>query len=86
MILEAQGYQVETRVSSLEALALFKAEPQRFDLVMTDLTMPQMTGDKLAGENGMLDAIQAFEKPHLLHKAQSSAQIIDFRPRPAKPE
>jgi hypothetical protein len=50
------------------------------------LDIYSMMWDKLAGENGMLDAIQAFEKPHLLHKAQSSAQILDFRPGPAKPE
>jgi hypothetical protein len=45
-----------------------------------------MMWDKLAGENGMLDTIQALDKPHLLHKARSSAQILDFRPRPSTPE
>jgi DNA-binding NtrC family response regulator len=34
----------------VEALNLFRAQPDRFDLVITDMTMPQMTGDKLAGE------------------------------------
>jgi PAS domain S-box-containing protein len=46
--LESLGYQVVTRTSSLEALNLFRAQPDRFDLVITDMTMPQMTGDKLA--------------------------------------
>ena len=44
------GYTVETRTSSLEALELFKAMPDKFDLVITDMTMPQMTGDMLARE------------------------------------
>jgi len=50
LLLENLGYTVVSRVSSLEALALFKSQPEQFDLVITDLTMPQMTGDKLARE------------------------------------
>jgi signal transduction histidine kinase/DNA-binding response OmpR family regulator len=49
-MLEYLGYRVETRTSSVEALALFSANPHRFDLVVTDLTMPNITGDKLAAE------------------------------------
>jgi len=49
-MLERLGYTVTTRMSSLEALALFKREPGRFDLVITDQTMPHMTGDNLAKE------------------------------------
>ena len=49
-MLERLGYSVETRTSSVEALALFKAQPDRYDLVITDMTMPNMTGDKLAAE------------------------------------
>lgn len=47
-VLQSMGYRVETRSSSHEALELFKSDPRRFDLVITDLTMPNMTGDKLA--------------------------------------
>ena len=47
-ILERMGYSVETRTSSIEALALFSAQPNRYDLVITDMTMPNMTGEKLA--------------------------------------
>lgn len=47
-LLERLGYSVVTFTSSTEALAAFKAEPQRYDLVMTDMTMPVVTGDKLA--------------------------------------
>lgn len=44
------GYTVDVRTGSLEALELFKAMPEKFDLVVTDMTMPQMTGDILARE------------------------------------
>ena len=37
------------RTSSVEALAAFRAQPDRFDLVITDQTMPNMTGADLAG-------------------------------------
>jgi len=47
-MLERLGYEVVTQKSSIEALELFRAEPDRFDLVITDMTMPHMTGDKLA--------------------------------------
>jgi CheY-like chemotaxis protein len=34
--------------SSIEAWRLFEAQPHRFDLVITDMTMPQLTGDVLS--------------------------------------
>jgi len=49
-MLERLGYEVVTRTNSIEALKLFKEESERFDLVVTDMTMPKMTGDKLAKE------------------------------------
>ena len=49
-ILERLGYEVEARTSSLEALELFKIKSEKFDLVITDMTMPKMTGDDLARE------------------------------------
>jgi CheY-like chemotaxis protein len=49
-MLEHLGYQVTVRTSSIEALGLFSSEPSRFHLVITDMTMPNMTGEKLAGE------------------------------------
>jgi PAS domain S-box-containing protein len=48
--LERLGYQVTTRTSSVEALELFRSKPHEFDLVITDMTMPNMTGDKLTIE------------------------------------
>lgn len=49
-ILESLGYTVTTTSSSEKALTLFKFNPDAFDLVITDMTMPQMTGDKLTEE------------------------------------
>jgi len=49
-ILERLGYGVTAVTSSLEALELFMTRPDGFDLVITDQTMPQMTGLQLARE------------------------------------
>jgi len=49
-VLQRLGYHVVSRTSSIEALELFKAKPDYFDLVITDQTMPGMTGDALARE------------------------------------
>jgi len=49
-ILHRLGYKVTAMSSSLDALEMFRAQPDNFDIVITDLTMPNMTGDKLAGE------------------------------------
>ncbi len=49
-LLKSLGYSVTTRNNSIEALELFKADPEAFDLVLTDMTMPNMTGDILAIE------------------------------------
>ena len=49
-ILSSLGYEVTPCTASEEALGLFKENPERFDLVITDLTMPKMTGDLLAQE------------------------------------
>jgi signal transduction histidine kinase/CheY-like chemotaxis protein len=47
-MLQRIGYDVVSRTSSVEALELFRAMPYKFDLVITDQTMPNMTGDKLS--------------------------------------
>ena len=47
-ILMLLGYDVVVCTSSVEALAVFRMAPQRFDLVITDQTMPHMTGEELA--------------------------------------
>lgn len=47
-ILEQLGYHATVHTSSVEALAAFRADPDGFDLVITDMTMPKMTGAILA--------------------------------------
>jgi PAS domain S-box-containing protein len=49
-MLEYLGYQVVSKTSPVEALALFQTDPYAFDLVITDMTMPQMTGFVMAQE------------------------------------
>ena len=41
---ETLGYTITATTSSAEALALFLSNPLKFDLVITDMTMPEMTG------------------------------------------
>jgi PAS domain S-box-containing protein len=48
LLLKELGYQVTSRMQSRQALELFAADPQAFDLVITDMMMPEMTGDQLA--------------------------------------
>jgi len=48
--IERAGYVVSACTDSVQALAEFRADPLHFDLVITDLTMPHLTGDKLARE------------------------------------
>ncbi|MCK5100243.1 MAG: response regulator, partial [Desulfobacteraceae bacterium] len=47
-MLERLGYQVTSHTSSVEALEAFRASPDKFDLVITDMAMPNMPGDKLS--------------------------------------
>ena len=49
-MLERLGYSVTSRTSSIEALEAFRNNPDKFDLVITDMYMPNMSGEKLSGE------------------------------------
>jgi CheY-like chemotaxis protein len=49
-MLERLGYRVAFRTSSPEALEAFRAQPDAYDLVISDMSMPQMPGDQLARE------------------------------------
>ncbi len=46
--LTSLGYHVVSEVESMEALLKFQASPEAFDLVITDQTMPELTGTELA--------------------------------------
>jgi PAS domain S-box-containing protein len=45
---ERLGYKIETATTPQDALEQFSLNPDNFDLVITDMTMPQMTGVKLS--------------------------------------
>jgi PAS domain S-box-containing protein len=49
-LLESLGYRVETRASSIDALEAFRAQPDKYDLIVSDMTMPKITGEHLAVE------------------------------------
>jgi PAS domain S-box-containing protein len=49
-MLESLGYKVTARTSSVEAFEVFRNRPEDFDLVITDMTMPNMTGKDMAGK------------------------------------
>ncbi len=49
-IMEFLGYDVVTKTNSLEALELFREQSDNFDLVITDMTMPNLTGMELSQE------------------------------------
>lgn len=48
MMVESLGYQVIAMTSSMDALDIFQKTPDEFDLVITDMTMPKMTGKELS--------------------------------------
>ena len=47
-MLQRLGYRVAATNNPLSALAWFRAAPTRYDLVITDMAMPHLTGDRLA--------------------------------------
>jgi len=49
-MLKNLGYDVTAKTSSVEALEAFRNNPKGFDLVITDMTMPNMTGVELTKE------------------------------------
>lgn len=49
-LLKIYGYKVSAFENGLDALTEFQKKPSKYDLIITDLTMPKMTGDKLAIE------------------------------------
>lgn len=50
LMLEKLGYRVETVNDASDAVDLFCREPDKYQLVISDMTMPKMTGDRLADQ------------------------------------
>lgn len=55
-ILSSKGCHVEEASDGIQALSRFEANPKGFDLIVTDLSMPNMTGTELAIEIRKLDS------------------------------
>lgn len=49
-LLEKLGYKVQTALDPLHALSIFKEKPEQFDLVITDMAMPNLSGADLSRE------------------------------------
>lgn len=49
-MLDRLGYKVVSRTNGFDALEAFRAGPEKFDLVITDMAMPNMAGDRLSAE------------------------------------
>ena len=86
-ILVRLGYKVSCAAGGSEALAQLRAEPGRFDLVITDQTMPQMSGLALMGiiqqENpGMPVIICSGYSHNLDHETARSAGAACLLPKP----
>ncbi|MEN6615583.1 MAG: ATP-binding protein, partial [Syntrophorhabdus sp.] len=50
LMIESIGYRVTARTSSREILKIYRENPYEFDIVISDQTMPDMTGYQLAKE------------------------------------
>jgi PAS domain S-box-containing protein len=90
MALEHLGYDVVVSTKSREALETFRSSPHRFDLVVTDQTMPEMTGEALAKELRAIRAdipiILCTGFSHTIDAAQATSQGINaFLIKPITP-
>jgi CheY-like chemotaxis protein len=75
------GYDAVACTSSLDALETFRAAPQSFDLVITDQTMPAMTGATLVAElrriRPDIPIILCTGFSHLMNAEQAQALGVD---------
>jgi PAS domain S-box-containing protein len=90
-LLERVGFSVVAQSDPAAAVALFRSDPQRFDVVLTDLNMPGMTGLDVAREIHAIDP----QKPILVmsgfqgsYTAESlrSVGVSDLVPKPLSTE
>jgi signal transduction histidine kinase/ActR/RegA family two-component response regulator len=81
------GYEPVGFDSSLAALQAFREEPKRFDLVLTDETMPDLTGTELAREMRQLRPdmpiiLMSGYSGALLNERAQAAEVIDVLRKP----
>ena len=87
-MLRSLGYDVTAMMSSIDALEVFRHAPHRFDLVITDQTMPHMTGEMLACKLRQIrpdiPIILCTGFSHIMDAEKADAQDIDaFLMKPA---
>lgn len=80
-ILNSFGYEIAAYDKSRDALSCFESTPYEFDIVITDMAMPGITGDKLVSK---IKAIRP-EIPIILCTG-SSEKIVDARTNGSKPD
>jgi DNA-binding response OmpR family regulator len=83
--LERQGYEVETSESAEEALTLFDTDPRRFDIVITDLTLPGANGaellERMRAKNPTLPGLIASGYPY-----EPQLKDVGFLQKPYMPK
>ena len=84
------GYKVVACTNGMDALTIFQAEPHRFDIVVTDQTMPQMTGirlvDGLIGIRPDLPVILCSGYSDVVDEAKAKAKgVREFMTKPFLP-
>jgi len=73
-----EGFDVVTAVDGREAVDIFQAAPDRFNVVVSDVTMPRLTGDKACAEMKLV-------RPGLKCILMSGYRRLDF-PQPLNGE
>lgn len=92
LLLRRLGHTVTSTVSSIRALRLFMKEPDAFDLVITDLTMPQMNGKELIRRLKQIRAdipvilMSGFKDASVRSDQGETVGIGEFLPKPFSQE
>jgi CheY-like chemotaxis protein len=86
-ILSKNGYQVTTFADGVQALEEFRENPDQFDLVITDMTMPSITGTELARKIMALrpqtPVILCTGQSEFINREKALAMgICDYLPKP----
>lgn len=86
-MLGIMGYEAESSTNSKKGLKIFKDAPKDFDLVITDMTMPELNGDALAREilsvrNNMPIVLCTGYNEHISEAQAKEIGITEFLMKP----
>ncbi|CCK81364.1 ATP-binding protein [Desulfobacula toluolica] len=79
-ILTYFGYQVSSYSNSIEALEAFRNSPEIYDMVITDMTMPNLAGEKLIMEIKKIQPAIPIILCTGFSKKTATSRTIDFKP------